>query len=286
MTQAKRSSLFHCSRVPLSSSVADLFTHRFVHTTDRGQLHLLPPSGPVRGMYTVCVHRVPVGGLQWPGCNVRIRLRLRLPHSLHRPLSGPIASSTFRSTNVFRPVPSLDVRVAICRGVFGTRPWWLALLACGSAHWPLALETSALTSRHPYYCGHPHCRGHPCALGGGIQNATSAHGVLPPRPDQCPVCGHHEDPRLGGAYWPLAFETSAMTSRHPGICTAAGIHLGGGGVFAQRIAMPHHQRSITMMYHVTSIWTDSKRHSLNINNPGTLQAQQCPLNTGHEHNGP
>ena len=57
-------------------------------------------------------------------------------------------------------------------GGVGTRPWWLALLACGGAYWPLALEPSAMTSRHP------HCRGHPPAWG-GIQNATSAHGVLP-----------------------------------------------------------------------------------------------------------
>ena len=41
-------------------------------------------------------------------------------------------------------------------GVFGTRPWWLALLARGGAYWPLALEHSAIASRHPYYCGHPH----------------------------------------------------------------------------------------------------------------------------------
>ena len=38
---------------------------------------------------------------------------------------------------------------------------WLALLACGGAYWPLALEPSAMTSRHLHYCGHPHCRGHP-----------------------------------------------------------------------------------------------------------------------------
>ena len=63
-------------------------------------------------------------------------------------------------------------------GGFGTRPWWLALLACGGAYWPLAFEPSAMTSRHPYYCGHPHCRGHPPSWV-GIQNATSAHGVLP-----------------------------------------------------------------------------------------------------------
>ena len=34
-----------------------------------------------------------------------------------------------------------------------------------------------MTSRHPHYCGYPHCRWHPPAWG-GIQNATSAHGVL------------------------------------------------------------------------------------------------------------
>ena len=56
-------------------------------------------------------------------------------------------------------------------GGVGTRPWWLALLACGGAYWPLAFEPSAMTSRHPYYCGHPHCRGHPPAWG-GLQNAT------------------------------------------------------------------------------------------------------------------
>ena len=33
--------------------------------------------------------------------------------------------------------------------------WGLALLACGGAYWPLACEPSAMTSRHPYYCGHP-----------------------------------------------------------------------------------------------------------------------------------
>ena len=63
-------------------------------------------------------------------------------------------------------------------GGFGTRPWWLALLACGGAYWPLAFEPSAMTSRHPYYCGHLHCRKHPPSWV-GIQNATSAHGVLP-----------------------------------------------------------------------------------------------------------
>ena len=70
------------------------------------------------------------------------------------------------------------LHVPVCVGGFGTRPWWLALLACGGAYWPLAFEPSAMKSRHPYYCGHPHCRGHPPSWV-GIQNATSAHGILP-----------------------------------------------------------------------------------------------------------
>ena len=49
---------------------------------------------------------------------------------------------------------------------------WLALLACGGAYWLLVLEPSAVTSRHLHYCGHP-------PAWKGIQNATSAHGVLP-----------------------------------------------------------------------------------------------------------
>ena len=47
-------------------------------------------------------------------------------------------------------------------GGAGTMPWWLALLACGGAYGPLAFEPSAMTSRHPYYCGHPPASGgHP-----------------------------------------------------------------------------------------------------------------------------
>ena len=56
--------------------------------------------------------------------------------------------------------------VALEGGGVGTRPWWLALLTCDGAYWPLAFEPSAMTSRHP-------------PAWGGIQNATSAHGVLP-----------------------------------------------------------------------------------------------------------
>ena len=64
-----------------------------------------------------------------------------------------------------RPPPQLSVKT--WGGGGGTRPWWLALLACRGAYWPLAFEPSAMTSRHPYYCGHPHCRGHPPSWGGG-----------------------------------------------------------------------------------------------------------------------
>ena len=46
-------------------------------------------------------------------------------------------------------------------GGVGTKPWWLALLACGGAYWPLTCEPSAMPSRHP------HCRGHLPAWGGG-----------------------------------------------------------------------------------------------------------------------
>ena len=69
--------------------------------------------------------------------------------------------------------------VGSIRGEFGTRPWWLALLACGGAHWPLALQPSAMTSRHP------HCRGHP-PLGGEsrmqlLPMASSPDGLISAR---------------------------------------------------------------------------------------------------------
>ena len=63
----------------------------------------------------------------------------------------------------------------------------MALLACGGAYWPLAFEPSAMTSRHPYYYGHPHCRGHPPALGGGesrmqlLPMASSPDGLISAR---------------------------------------------------------------------------------------------------------
>ena len=71
-------------------------------------------------------------------------------------------------------------------GGVGTRPWWLALLACGGAYWPLALEPSAMTSRHPYYCGHPHCRGHPPTWGWEsrmqfLPMASSSYGPISAR---------------------------------------------------------------------------------------------------------
>ena len=54
-----------------------------------------------------------------------------------------------------------------------------------------------MTSRHPHYCGHPHCRGHPPAW-----ERESRMQLLPmaSSPDVCLLCGHHEDPRLGGAH--------------------------------------------------------------------------------------
>ena len=64
-------------------------------------------------------------------------------------------------------------------GGFGTRPWWLALLACGGAYWPLTFEPSAMTRRHPYYCGHPHCRGHPPSWGGNPECTRGGFGMTP-----------------------------------------------------------------------------------------------------------
>ena len=40
-------------------------------------------------------------------------------------------------------------------GGVGTRPWWLALLACGGPYWPLAFEPSAMPSMPPYSAGIP-----------------------------------------------------------------------------------------------------------------------------------
>ena len=57
-------------------------------------------------------------------------------------------------------------------GRVGTKPWWLALLACGGAYWPLALEPSADDKQASALLRASTCPG-------GIQNATFAHGVLP-----------------------------------------------------------------------------------------------------------
>ena len=51
----------------------------------------------------------------------------------------------------------------------GSVSLWRRLLA--------SLEPSAMTGRHLYYCGHPHCRGHPPAWG-GFQNSLGGGGVL------------------------------------------------------------------------------------------------------------
>ena len=54
---------------------------------------------------------------------------------------------------------------------------------CGGAYWPLALEPSAMTSRHPHYCGHLHycrhlhCRGHPPSWGGGTPECNFGGGA-------------------------------------------------------------------------------------------------------------
>ena len=56
-------------------------------------------------------------------------------------------------------------RVSGGGGGVGTRPGWLALLACGGAYWPFALEPSAMTSRHPHCCGL-------CSGGGRGQDRT------------------------------------------------------------------------------------------------------------------
>ena len=84
-------------------------------------------------------------------------------------------------------------------GGVGTRPWWLALLACGGAYWPLAFEPSAMTSRDPHCCGYPHCCGHPPATGWESRMHLLPMASSPDGRISAPVRGHHEDPRLGGA---------------------------------------------------------------------------------------
>ena len=77
----------------------------------------------------------------------------------------------------------LDLGFACAKGIggggVGTRPWWLALLACGSAYWPLAFEPSAMTSRHPHYSG----EGGGGAMGGC---ALRAGHRGPPTPNKTP----------------------------------------------------------------------------------------------------
>ena len=58
-----------------------------------------------------------------------------------------------------------------------------ALLACGGAYWPLALEPSAMTGRHPYYCGHPP------AWGGGGSSFDGRPFLRSPGPRSAPTCG-------------------------------------------------------------------------------------------------
>ena len=84
----------------------------------------------------------------------------RVGHKQHRSGRPPGAAISIHTATLWGRA-SLEMG----GGGGGTRPWWLALLACGGAYWPLAFEPSAMTSRHPYYCRHPHCRGHPPAPG-------------------------------------------------------------------------------------------------------------------------
>ena len=86
------------------------------------------------------------------------------PHSFPSLSLGRLCQRSPRTC----PVSLLCVESTQGGGGGGTRPWGLALLACGGAYWPLALEPSAMTRRHPHYCGHPHCRGHPHCLGQGL----------------------------------------------------------------------------------------------------------------------
>ena len=77
-----------------------------------------------------------------------------------------------------------------CRGAGGLKSlgggglaqglWWLALLACGGAYWPLVFEPSAMPSRPPHY------RTHPPAWGGGsrmqlLPMASSPEGLISAR---------------------------------------------------------------------------------------------------------
>ena len=91
-------------------------------------------------------------------------------------------------------------------------------LCTGAAHSPLRVPPNAT---HPLLCwsipceggvslavpcpgrsGHPHATPYPPLWGGGVGTRPWWLALL--------TCG--------GAYWPLAFEPSAMTSRHPHYC--------------------------------------------------------------------
>ena len=109
---------------------------------------------------------LPPSSAQWPAHGSRLTLVTERDLWSCRPLPRQFS---FCALYCLPLVPTCN-GPAFLRGGFGTRPRWLALLACGGAYWPLALEPSAMTSRHPYYCGHPHCRGHPPAPGGGVGN--------------------------------------------------------------------------------------------------------------------
>ena len=131
------------------------------------------------------------------GCIRRERASEAAPEAVRQAVGGGCRSGWGRLLSVLSVTNAVEAgtwrhgdragqRLGALEGVrggggVGTRPWWLALVACGGAYWPLALEPSAMTSRPPYYCGHPRCRGHPPCLGGDSRGG----GGVPPLPFQC-----------------------------------------------------------------------------------------------------
>ena len=98
-------------------------------------------------------------------------------------------------------------RVVCVRGVggVGTRPWWLALLACGGAYWPLAFEPSATfgggVGTRPWWLALLACGGAYWPL--ALEPSATFGGGVGTRPWWLALLA------CGGAYWPLAFEPSA-----------------------------------------------------------------------------
>ena len=117
------------------------------------------------------------------------------------------------------PGPQLRLPPAVEEGEggFGTRPWWLALLACGAAYWPLAFQPSAMTSRPPHYCGHghPHCRGHPPAWGGNPE-CNCCPWRPPLTAEGGGLKGGGLDPGGGGLLLPFFLFCACLTGGLPG----------------------------------------------------------------------